>query len=366
MSEKCQYEQCHAILKDTKADVIMIDKFSDSKTNILTFLEKTSYREFKDNNAFGMSFPLPVAEGPPIMVGVDMSEENYNQMQGAIKENKVINFSNAESFKIISQIVNPSIYNKWLECMKGMMEVCKSIDTGQLTYSVERNYREIIIKLRYNPHNSTDTYPILKSIHIPDVMKCDNDCLKEGMEINREFVILFTRIKPGSGTIIIGTDKGSLVIPVIPNISEVEKGRISDSIEDYVRKAVIAERAKNKKNDLAFKVSASELYLTDTIVNITLNIESEIIVKTPSIKVRGPFGTNVIDIDEHTYHLKEVLTSEGEFDLTDSNSLANKMCFKLTKEPEIDTNMIMDGFVGGKEFCIPCLDIANEFFKVMK
>ncbi|WP_144489871.1 hypothetical protein [Bacillus thuringiensis] len=60
------------------------------------------------------------------------------------------------------------------------------------------------------------------------------------MELNREFVVLFKRSKPGSGTIIIGTDKGSVTISVVPNTTESEKNRSSILIEAYLLKTYIA------------------------------------------------------------------------------------------------------------------------------
>lgn len=358
MSDKCQFEQCHAILKNTKADDIMIDKSVDAKTNILMFLKKTSYKEFKDNSAFGLNFPLPVENAEPIMVGVDMSEDNYNQMKSAITSHKVLNFSTEESYRIVSRIVNPTIYKDWLDCMKGMMDLCKSSNDSSgeavgLKYSVERNYKEIIIKVRYLPFNSNDPYPIITSFNKSDVMECDNDCLEVGMELNREFIILFKRVKPGAGTIIIGTDKGGITIPVIPNLTDDEKENVSELLEAFLLERYIAAGGiYNKDNDKDHtKIIVRDWTLTETILDIKMTITKVKLKRVGS----GAFAIKIpIPIS---------LEGQGKFDLTDLNDLGNKICFDKFEmgrsAPKLEN-------FGVNEFCIQCFDIANQFYKAVK
>ncbi|TKH86574.1 hypothetical protein FC685_22940 [Bacillus cereus] len=350
MTEQCPFERCDIIITGTQADKIMIDKTVDAKSNLLSFLAKSSYQEFKDNNAFGLNFPLPT--DPPIMVGADMSEESYNQMQSAIVHNQVQNMSNQQALKIIATTLNPEIAPTWLTCMTEMMQFCKDTTTNVgISYTVDRSFKQNIIKIKYIPFNEDDPYPVITSIHVPDSVECRNDCLTIGMKLNREFTILFERVKPGAGTIIIGTNKGSVTVSIVPDIPESEKKKISELIGISLEKAFINAGGNYQKNDPYTLFNVGDWKITDTLVNITMSITKIRFERTKIANLPEPFP----DIYAYLPVVNQFLI-EGMFDLTDPKELENKIC---------SSNINKEVF-GISEFCIPVINIANAFFSVIK
>lgn len=243
MAAECTFKECHAILKHTKANVLIIDQKKDIKENFLSWIIKTSYSEFQNQqeNSFGLDVVIPI-EGVPIPFGLNSStsEEDYERLQQYIQEGRVVNFSHNEAKLIVSRMVDPEVYRKWGMCMDRMIE-CVSESNYGLHYEANYRQNEIMIRIWYVPFNPHDPWPKIKSnMYVPSVAKCMHDCIDTSTVFDRELTVVINRVSSGDGTIIVNTDKGSVQVPIVPLIEEIHETEIQSAIEEFIIQRLIA------------------------------------------------------------------------------------------------------------------------------
>ncbi|MFS0855914.1 hypothetical protein [Paenibacillus taichungensis] len=146
-------------------------------------------------------------------------------------------FTENDAIQIISQVVPSHVYDNWLTCMTSMIECVKKQGYG-LHNDVIRNGNELIIKVWYSPYNPQDSWPKLVSdMYVPDGAECKHDCLKTGDMIEREVTFIFKRSSGINGTIAINTDKGSILIPLVPYIEGNSSVNMQENIKMFVQQA---------------------------------------------------------------------------------------------------------------------------------
>ncbi|MPY20055.1 hypothetical protein [Paenibacillus glucanolyticus] len=237
MFQECSFEQCHQVLIHSKANILIIDQKKDMRENILMWIVKTSYEDFKklESDGFGLDAAFPV-EGVPIDIGLNSktTEEEYTRLQQYINEGKVIQFSHEEASRIISKIVDPSVYKVWGECMEGMIHCVENSAVG-LHYDATYRGHEIIIRMWYFQFNPQDPWPKFKNdMYVPPMAKCVHDCIKTTTPFDREITTVINRISSGYGTVIINTDKGAVQVPLIPVIRDVYSVEITSRITEFI------------------------------------------------------------------------------------------------------------------------------------
>lgn len=237
MYQDCSFEQCHQVLIHSKANILIIDQKKDMRENILMWIVKTSYEDFKklESDGFGLDVVLPI-EGVPVGLGLNSNttEEEYKRLQQYINEGKVIQFSHEEASKIINKMVDPVVYKEWGNCMEGMIHCVESSRYG---LHHEETYRgnEITIRIWYSPYNPNDPWPkFMTDMYIPPVAKCMHDCIFSTTSFDREITVVINRIASGYGTVIINTDKGVVQVPLIPDIPESFATMIISRIQEFV------------------------------------------------------------------------------------------------------------------------------------
>ncbi|MFJ8369700.1 hypothetical protein ACIQ61_26110 [Bacillus cereus] len=242
MLEGCPFQECHSILIHSKANVFIVDQNKDMRENILTWIETTSYEEFKRQreNGLGIDVTIPI-EGVPIPIGLNnnTSKEDYEKLQNYIKEGKVVQFSHSEASHIVSLNTDPEVYRQWGECMRKMIDCVKSSGYG-LHFEPTYSGKEIVIRIWYTPYNPEDPWPKIKTdMYVPPSAECVHDCLTTSTVFDRELTVVIRRTGSGNGTIIVNTDKGVVQVPLIPKVEEVHLPQIQTAIENFVIKRLV-------------------------------------------------------------------------------------------------------------------------------
>ncbi|MCU5103264.1 hypothetical protein OCA20_24610 [Bacillus cereus] len=243
MSEECSFEQCHAILIHSKANVLIVDQNKDMQANVLNWIEITSYEEFKRQRENGLAIDATfVAEGtPPIPIGLNnsTSKEDYEALQNYIKEGRIVQFSHSEASHIVSQNTDPEVYRQWGDCMSKMIDCVNNSGYG-LHFDPTYRGNEIVIRIWYTPYNPTDPWPKIKTdMYVPSSAQCVHDCLTPSTVFDRELTVIINRISSGDGTVVVNTDKGVVQVPLIPKIEEVHLPQIQTALEQYVIRRLV-------------------------------------------------------------------------------------------------------------------------------
>ena len=319
MSEQCKFEECHKILAESKANVLIVDHRLDARSNILMWIERTSYEEYKDyrNNGLNIGAEFLIEEVPVgIKLDGNTTKDDYEKLQTYISQGKVGAFSHDEAIKIISQVVPANVYDNWLSCMNRMIDYCKNQGYG-LHQEITRNNDEIIVKVWYTPYNPNDSWPkISTDIYIPPSAKCAHDCLKNGDVINREVTMIFTRESGGNGTIAINTDKGSILVPLVPKIDESLELEIQNKIKAFVQAAFISKGAKLEEFTIPSNPKEHEPKHTFTKATFDINnfsatgttLKCEVVVKRILIST---FYTHIISKNLTTGEITEEWETSG-------------------------------------------------------
>lgn len=347
MCPECNFSECNAVLMLSKVNTLIVEHSSNIKRNLLQWIEKNSYENFirQKANGLDLSAVIPVDGVPiPINLGYDMSEAKYNELQGLIREGKISTFSQEEADKIIQKNVDPIIYDHWLKCMNGMMKLCSS---SGIHHQVAETKEELIITIWYVPINEHDPYPKVENFFISaGAGECLSGCLKKGKKISNEHVIIIKKNVSKEGTVMIDTDKGSIIVPLKakPVISEEVKQKSIPQIENYIK-----EKLEIQKIPLGEKgyVKVEELTARETIVNFKIKLHFEF--KIPSIVINLPPPL-------HDIETQEILVNEDYYfqdwlNIDNSNSFENReVCPNIQFSEKITSE---------KKFCIPLKDIAT-------
>ncbi|MEC2872574.1 hypothetical protein ACIQHV_30785 [Bacillus bombysepticus] len=240
MSEECSFKECHSILIHSKANVLIVNENKDMRENILTWIETTSYEEFKRQRENGLGIDVII----PIGLNNNTSKEDYERLQNYIKEGKVIQFSHSEASHIVSMNTDPEVYRQWGECMSKMIDCVKNSGYG---LHCEPTYRgnEIVIRIWYTPYNPEDPWPKIKTdMYVPTNAECVHDCLTTSTVFDRELTVVIIRTGSGNGTIIVNTDKGVVQVPLLPKIEEDHLPQIQTALEQHMMKRLVEAGAK--------------------------------------------------------------------------------------------------------------------------
>ncbi|MES9726373.1 hypothetical protein ABWK34_18730, partial [Bacillus safensis] len=247
MSDLCDYEACHAVLKLSKINEIIINGTKSVNDNLLIWLEKTSYEEFvkAHKEGFELNVILPVENGNPIPIGFGhlMDRNQYEKLQETIRSGKIISISRKQTEQIISRNTPSNVYDNWLKCMEDMIQACKT-KPPEFGLQIKLNYNlsETLATVHYRPINSEDKWPVVtEDPYVPEIVEWKSNHLKKGDHLDKETTLLFKRVKKGQGTVIIQTNKGAIEIPIYPSITSKGIEIAKDEIEELITRAFVKE-----------------------------------------------------------------------------------------------------------------------------
>ncbi|PFK46718.1 hypothetical protein COJ23_22195 [Priestia megaterium] len=376
ISNQCNFKECHKILTESKANILIIDENLDARSNILMWIERTTYEEYKNyrDNGFNLEAEFPIEEIPVgVKLGSNTTKDDYEKLQTYIKEGRVGSFSHSEANHIISKFVPENVYDNWLSCMNTMLECVKSQSYG-LHNEITYRESEVIIKIWYTPYNPNDSWPkISTNIYFPSIGKCSHDCLKKGDMIDREVTLIFNRESEGNGTIAINTDKGSISIPVVPEIDRNTIPLIQQEIKKYIYDSFVSQGGKmnpfsvppnptEHRQYTSFEKGAVDLKN----FNVTgTTIKFEVIIKRTS-KLHGFMNKIKLDFDtgeEKEEWIEDVTESEIEcgmqLDLDYSKTNLENIIFCVNS----DNQSKLTYAFGIDEFCISGKDLAHQIIE---
>lgn len=336
MSSVCSFQECHAVLKYSKANIFILDEKLDMTHNFLTWIEKTSYEEYikQQANGLGVSVNIPIVDLP---VGINLdqntSKSDYQRLQHYISEGKVSNFSHNEVKHIVSKMVDPEVYRQWGLCMDKMIQC--TVDTGYgLHHLVNYRGNEILIKIWYTPYNPTDPWPKFKTnMYVPPVAKCDHDCIYTTVVFDREITVIVNRITSGTGTVIINTDKGAIHVPIVPEIKEIHYHTIGEKIIELIKRKFVAAGVNLQHHSTEVRRNIETIITTKDIVassqRLSLHIDA---VRTYEHRIEVPIRNKPGDEPSEIY-IMWLPSAEGhvnriELDLSDINPASKEFFFK--------------------------------------
>lgn len=219
--------ECSEFLKGGVFDTIIVNHELNINENLLEWLKKVDYHTFQEKVSGGLNIGFPiVTEGSPpipIDIGIDFSEEDFNQWKIAVQEGKYRQFTENEKLQIIKKSASEVIVYGWLECLKftnnGTGLICKVLSDIKAS--------TILFKAQFIPHSpDDDKVPIINDFIVTGASEVIG--LKKGDEI--PFAGVTATIKregKNAVTISLNTDKGtySETIPEIidPPITPPEK-----------------------------------------------------------------------------------------------------------------------------------------------
>lgn len=333
MSNQCDFNECHKILTETRANTLIINRNLDAKSNIFLWIQKYSYEEYKSfrDNGLNLEAQFPIKE-VPIGVNLDSSttKEDYEKLQTYINEGQIREFSNSEAMQIISSVLPEDISKNWLSCMNKMADCIITMGYG-LHHEIVRNESEIIVKLQYRPYNPDDPWPVVvEDIYMPSGVTCGHDCLKKGETINREVTAIFNRESGKTGTIVINTDKGSILVPIVPKIDGNSNINIQTEIKKFVQEILIVRGAKFDEVKIPAAPKEHEMYYH--FENATVEIENFIATGTV-LKCRVVMK-RPINVYSYTYHTTKSLSTGEEKEWWDED--VNKSSIECEINIDID------------------------------
>ncbi|TKH92314.1 hypothetical protein FC691_30925 [Bacillus cereus] len=352
MADLCRYEECHSILRHSRADEIISNQSSSINDNLLSWIETTTYDQYAKSQQEGLRLDviIPVEDGSPIPLGFGHTtdKKKYETLQEHIRSGRALSISRKQAGGFISRIIPSNVYDNWLKCMETMISSCSSKppESGIQQYLDYINASETLATINYVPINSEDSWPtLIEDPYVPDIVEWKAGILKKGDTINNRIALSFVRVKPGNGTVLINTNKGPIQIPITPPVSnnglELAKEAIEEIIEDYfVKRGGKLEWTTNRGG--TNRPIVKELKINHT--EIKLHIE---LVHYGHL-LHGLFYTIVCNM-------------HGVFDLTEKHTDIS-LC--IEESPAYFKNYF--GINGDEKFCVPREEIANAIFNALK
>ncbi|ATO29045.1 hypothetical protein RA13_14400 [Bacillus atrophaeus] len=241
----CDFNACHQILKNTKADVFISESSSSFQQNFYQWIVHTDYEEFKKRVQGGLNIDVTIPiKGVPLgqKLNGSTTKEEYQRIQKAINDGTVNNINQVEGERLIQHNTNPGIYRSWLECMTKMINHCSDDNGGQFGLHIKeisRIGKEIIINIKYNPEFPQDSPPRIESFSYPkDYIECKEGCLKKDDKIVGEHVMIFNRLTDAEGMIVINTTRNTLSIPINRKYTAIGIETAKENLSTFVRTSI--------------------------------------------------------------------------------------------------------------------------------
>ncbi|MGV2967251.1 hypothetical protein [Paenibacillus sp. AGC30] len=239
---ECDYTQCHAILRETKADTFIMETKHSFKDNFYKWIKNTSYEEYMRNvsNGLGIDVAIPI-EGVDTSLGLNSSttKETYERIQKAIEENTIRNISEEDAKRIVISNTNEQVYKAWSDCMQSMISRCE-VDppsppgTLQLK-KLQRKGNEIYITLQSLVYPG-DSEVVVENFYVPSMFSCLTGCFKNGDHIKGEHSIVLERLREGEGNVVIDTSRNTLEIPISVHITSKMANQVRWDLTDFIKK----------------------------------------------------------------------------------------------------------------------------------
>lgn len=201
--------ECSEVLNGGVFDTVIVNHEISINENLLEWLKKVDYHTFQEKVSGGLNIGFPiVTEGSPpipIDIGVDFSEDDFNQWKIAVQEGKYRQFTENEKLQIVKKSASEVIVNGWLECLqltnKGTGLICNVLS--------DKKASVILFKAQFIPHSPTDVeVPIVKDFTVTGVSEVIG--LKKDDEIPIAGVTATIKREGKSAvTISLNTDKGT-------------------------------------------------------------------------------------------------------------------------------------------------------------
>jgi LEA14-like dessication related protein len=277
------YSHCQQILLNSKADIFITDKSKSIYENLYSWIESTSYEEYKKqrSDGIGIDITIPIDDIPlGQSLNSNTTKDEYTNIQKAIREGKVKGLDINDQMNVIKSITNPEVYKAWSECIKSV-DGDPVIESDKIKIKkIIINSDEIIIILKFiseYPENS----PIVQDIYIPNCVTCVSGQLKIGDTIKGEHTMIFKRNSYGQGSFSLDTTYNSLIIPLIPTLTSSLIERIEPEIEKYVNEEAIRQLGNCYTTYVIFEdgkrfdfdpVDAKINIIQDYLVNLSISI----------------------------------------------------------------------------------------------
>ena len=207
--------QCDEILAQGVFDTIVIDTSRSVASNLFEWLKSTTFQELQEKTSGGLNIGFPI-EGIPIDIGIDFSEEEFEQWREAVDEGRVRSFTENEALQIVRQTASPEILDRWLECIR----LTNPIGTGIVCRLLsDEDASTILYQAQFIPNSpvDADTIPRVEEFIVTGATSVRG--IQEGDEIPFSgAVATITRNGRSEITINLDTEKGSCtrIIPAIP------------------------------------------------------------------------------------------------------------------------------------------------------
>lgn len=212
--------ECDKLLKHGVFDTIIINFNKSVSENLIEWLKTVDFNTFNDRVSGGLNIGFPIIlEGVPMPVdiGMDFSEDEFNQWKRAVQEGKYRNFTENETLQIIKRTASEIIVNGWLECIRttnnnsGTGIICNILS--------EDNAATILFKAQFIPNSAADADSIPKVQEFIVTGASSIQGISVGDEIPFSGVIA-TIIRDSNKEVTINllTEKGacSKIVPSIP------------------------------------------------------------------------------------------------------------------------------------------------------
>ncbi len=207
--------QCDAILRQGVFDTIIIDFNKSVASNLFEWLKNTDFQTFKEKTSGGLNIGLPI-EGIPINIGINFSEDEFNEWKQSVNQGQVRNFTEDEALQIVRRSASPDILDAWVKCIRdtnnnGTGIICRLLS--------DEDAATIQYEARFIPNSSAD------ADKIPQVNRfiVTGATSIEGIQVGDEIpfggvAATITREGRSEITINLNTDKGicTRTIPPIP------------------------------------------------------------------------------------------------------------------------------------------------------
>ncbi|MED4848166.1 hypothetical protein [Bacillus atrophaeus] len=241
----CDYNACHQILRNTKANVFISESSSSFQKNFYQWIVHTDYEEYMKRVQGGLSIDVNIPiKGIPLgqKLSGSTTKEEYKRIQKAIKDGTIENIDETERQKLIMHNTDPEIYISWLSCMTEMIRTCNDDDeekVGLYIKEISRSGQDIIINLKYTPEFPQDSPPRVESFSYPeDFLECKEGCLKKDDIIEGEHALIFRRKADTEGIIVINTTRNTLSIPINRKYTAIGIKSAKDNLSTFVRTSI--------------------------------------------------------------------------------------------------------------------------------
>jgi hypothetical protein len=207
--------QCDEVLAQGVFNTIIIDSSRSVASNLFEWLKTTTFKELKDKTSGGLKIGLPIEE-IPLDIGIDFSEDEFEQWKEAVDQGTVRSFTENEALQIVRQSASPEILNAWLECIRATNPIGTGIVCSLLS---DEDAATILYRVQFVPNSSVDadTIPKVEEFIVTGATSVGG--INKGDEIPFSgAVATITRNGRSEITINLDTEKGSCtrIIPAIP------------------------------------------------------------------------------------------------------------------------------------------------------